>query len=603
MYGLTDPIIGRCYASLAPAFAAREEALRLQTPQTALARAESVKKFFKKNILTSCAFTGVLRTAILEETDFTIEKLCFEDACGCAVPANLYLPRKRDGRVPAVLLPLGHYLEGKANAAYQTMARTFAEMGCAALIFDPPGQGERVLLDDPRKAEEKKDLWCVAQHMHWGDLCYLFGYNFASLMAAESLSAVTYLCEREEIDASRLGAVGQSGGGTAVQYLCALSDALSLAIPIHCTTTCREMLRLHGVGDCEQSFLGFVRQGFDQVDFFLPFMGKDLLILAGSEDYFPLSGAREVQRQLSDCARLLGVREDWARLAVVQGGHVISEEVRRMVYGFVAERFGLTPPAEENDAVRTAGELSALLPGKADENRRALLRKIVGVCPQKRGGGFSQEEQKALEEIFRPAYADRMEPTAEGFLVTGGEATTTTECILYRGTSDRLLVLADSGAWHAKREILELAQGASVLLLHPQGMDVYRESDGEGFDADAEYFYLSVLCGAPIGAQRAAQGVAAARHAGELLSVREIACIGTGSGALTALLCKRLLPGVTSVRAEGGFLDVLAALRGEGTAYRRTDVIPGLLQAVSVEALCGDLALLEGERRHELWSL
>ena len=50
MYGLTDPIIGRCYASLAPAFAAREEALRLQTPQTALARAESVKKFFKKNI-------------------------------------------------------------------------------------------------------------------------------------------------------------------------------------------------------------------------------------------------------------------------------------------------------------------------------------------------------------------------------------------------------------------------------------------------------------------------------------------------------------------------------------------------------------------------
>ena len=274
-----------------------------------------------------------------------------------------------------------------------------------------------------------------------------------------------------------------------------------------------------------------------------------------------------------------------------------------MVYSFVAERFGLTPPGAENAAVRTAGELNAFLPGKADESRRALFRKIVDVSPQKQGGGFPQEEQDALAEIFRPVYADRTERTAEGFRVTGSRATVSTECRLYRGTADRLLVLADSGAWHARREILELARGASVLLLHPEGMDAYRESDGEGFDADAEYFYLSVLCGAPIGAQRAAQGLAAVRYASELLSAREIECIGTGSGALTALLCRKLLPGVTSLRAEGGFLDVLAALRGEGTAYRRTDVIPGLLQAVSVESLCGDLARLDGERRNELWSL
>ena len=145
--------------------------------------------------------------------------------------------------------------------------------GCAALIFDPRrGRGERVLLDDPRGGGEK-DQGASRSNTHWGDLCYLFGYNFASLMAAESLPP-SLTCVNGKKSMLRAWAQGgKVAGEPPCRHLCALSDALSLAIPIHCTTTCRGDAAFARRGDCEQASWALCGRALTRWTF-LPFMGE-----------------------------------------------------------------------------------------------------------------------------------------------------------------------------------------------------------------------------------------------------------------------------------------------------------------------------------------
>ena len=48
----------------------------------------------------------------------------------------------------------------------------------------------------------------------------------------EGIRALDYLAGRPDIDASRLGCTGNSGGGTQTSYLMALDDRIAAAAPI-----------------------------------------------------------------------------------------------------------------------------------------------------------------------------------------------------------------------------------------------------------------------------------------------------------------------------------------------------------------------------------
>ena len=313
-----------------------------------------------------------------------------------------------------------------------------------------------------------------------------------------------------------------------------------------------------------------MRQGFDQVDF-PALYGGNLLILAGSGLFFRFrargrcSGSFPTARAPSRVRERLGAASRCTGRPCHLGGGPPD--------GLRLCGRTLRPDASGGKKRRRCvrRELSALLPGKADETGGRCCGRSWVYVPKTGRRFLSGGAEGSGGEIFRPAYADRMEPTAEGFLVTGGSDHDDRMHPL--PGNDRLLVLADSGAWHAKREILELAQGASVLL-HPQGWTSTARADERALTPMPNISICRSLSGAP--SARSGTGVAAARHAGELLSVRRDRVHRHGKRPLTAPSVQRLLPGVTSVRAEGGFLDGARGHKGEGTAYRRTDVIQGL---------------------------
>src|SRR6476646_1843144 len=86
-------------------------------------------------------------TGRLERPGYVIEKVIFESLPQYFVTANLYRPRAA-GRYPGVLMPLGHYSQGKV--AEERIAANLALKGFVALAYDPLGQGERQQAYDRR---------------------------------------------------------------------------------------------------------------------------------------------------------------------------------------------------------------------------------------------------------------------------------------------------------------------------------------------------------------------------------------------------------------------------------------------------------------------
>ena len=82
-------------------------------------------------------------TGVIERPGYRIEKLTFESRPRLYVTANLYVPA-RTGRLPAILGPLGHSVNGKAWPSYQKLFTNLARKGYVVLAYDPFGQGERI---------------------------------------------------------------------------------------------------------------------------------------------------------------------------------------------------------------------------------------------------------------------------------------------------------------------------------------------------------------------------------------------------------------------------------------------------------------------------
>ncbi len=248
---------------------------------------------------------------VLERDNYKIEKVIFESQPHFYVTANLYLPKKGRGPYPGILFPLGHELGGKSNPTWQQMLGSLATKGYVALTWDPIGQGERVQLYDPDFGDSKV-FRSTTEHTIMGIQCLLAGDNLARYTIWDGMRALDYLVSREEVDATRIGCTGNSGGGTHTAYLSALEDRIKVAAPSCYLTSWRRLLESIGPQDAEQVLIPFLSDGLDQADFVHAFAPKPYLILSAIRDFFSISGARETYAEAKRIYALLGEREKLA---------------------------------------------------------------------------------------------------------------------------------------------------------------------------------------------------------------------------------------------------------------------------------------------------
>src|SRR5207248_3536007 len=134
----------------------------------------------------------------------------YDSQPGFTVSALLYLP-STPPPYPGVLFPCGHSENGKAADAYQRACMLLAKNGLAVLCCDPVGQGERKQILTPDGAGQ---FPATREHTMEGVGAILLGTNLARTMIWDGMRGIDYLQSRPDIDSSRIGCTGNSGGGT-----------------------------------------------------------------------------------------------------------------------------------------------------------------------------------------------------------------------------------------------------------------------------------------------------------------------------------------------------------------------------------------------------
>ncbi|HOD84487.1 MAG: Acetyl xylan esterase (AXE1) [Planctomycetes bacterium ADurb.Bin126] len=243
--------------------------------------------------------------AKVDRGDYRIEKVIFESQPKHFVTAILYLP-KTDPPYPGVLVPCGHSANGKAIGAYQLASILLARSGCAALCYDPIGQGER---HQVLKPDGKALMGTTTEHQAHSAACVLLGRNVATYRIWDGMRAMDYLASRSEVDAKHLGCTGNSGGGTLTSYLMALDERILAAAPSCYLTTFEKVLEKIGPQDAEQIIHAQLALGMDHADYVLMRAPRPTLILSATKDFFDIGGTWETFRQAKRFYGRLGFPE------------------------------------------------------------------------------------------------------------------------------------------------------------------------------------------------------------------------------------------------------------------------------------------------------
>lgn len=276
------------------------------------ADAERRKKIVRQKILDAIGglpdYSGPLNARVtgkIEAEGYVIEKVVYESLPGFYVTANLYRPA-RPGRYPGVLLQAGHTQEGKAEP--QLLAANLALKGFVALAFDPAGQGERVQTYDSQTKRPAAG-WSVTEHINAGAQARMVDDGLARYFIWDAKRSIDYLASRPEVDASRLGAAGCSGGGALTTFIGGLDSRLKAVIP-SCFPNSYRLLFNVEAQDGEMAVPQEVFRGLDTADFVeLSAPGAAWQIHATERDYFTPEGARMVYEEARRWYRLYGAEE------------------------------------------------------------------------------------------------------------------------------------------------------------------------------------------------------------------------------------------------------------------------------------------------------
>lgn len=270
-------------------------------------------------------------TGVVERDTYKIEKLIFESRPGFLVTANLYLPKGRSGRLPAVVGTCGHSLTGKAEKAYQAFCQGLARMGYVVLIYDPIGQGERLQYTD---ADLKPRVGVgTREHLYAGNQQFLVGEFVGTWRAWDGIRALDYLLTREEVDPKHVGVTGNSGGGTMTTWLCGVEQRWTMAAPSCFVTTFRRNLENELPADTEQCPPRAIGLGLDHDDFIAALAPKPVILLAKEKDYFDARGNLEAYLRLKRLYKLLGAEENIGQF-FGPTYHGYSQENREAMYGW-----------------------------------------------------------------------------------------------------------------------------------------------------------------------------------------------------------------------------------------------------------------------------
>ena len=553
---------------------------------------------------------------------YRVERVIYESRPDFPVTAALYLP---DGPppFPAVLVPCGHSANGKEAEPYQRASILLAKNGIAALCFDPISQGERSQL--LRAGGKPATKGGTSEHTMIAVGALLVGSGAATIEIWDGIRGLDYLESRPEIDASRLGCSGNSGGGTQTAYIMALDDRVAAAAPSCYITSLERLFATIGPQDAEQNINGQVAFGMDHADYVTMRAPKPTLIVCGTRDYFDIDGAWGSFREAKLSFGRLGFGE---RIDLFESDEphgftrprreAATRFMRRWLLGvedaIVEGDFPIAKAGELN--VTETGQVLSAIPGAvsafdlnreraealakgrkplAPEALRAEVRERLALPavrpPIPSGEGPEMNGLVSLRDRFAVELrAEVTEPGIEVPLVLFNplEPVADKPMVVYIG-ADRALA-APGGPIETRAKA-----GQFVAMVDPRGMGetepTWKGSGRAGaFGNEEKEAFLALHLGRPLLGQRVFDLLQVLRVLRPLDRPARFHLIGVGEGGPIALHAALLDHAVESVELERSLVSWSAVATGTLSQDQLASVVPGVLEAYDLPDLAAALA-------------
>lgn len=279
--------------------------------------------------------------AVIEHEDYSVASVLLQTYPGYYLGGNLYRPIGQSGPFPAVVSPHGHWRYGRfENSELNSVpgrAISLARQGYVVFAYDMVGWNDT--MQTPHGfAGPREELWV---------------FGSLGLQLWNSIRVADYLVSLPDVDSSRLGVTGASGGGTQAFLLAAVDDRIGYSAPVNMVS-----FQMQGGSRCENAPL--LRIDTNNVEIAAAFAPKPQLLVSATGDWTVNVPTREfpaVQRIYA----LLDAKSnvEWRQF---DSPHNYHQDSREAVYRFFGKHI-LADPESAHFTERSSrpDQLSELL--------------------------------------------------------------------------------------------------------------------------------------------------------------------------------------------------------------------------------------------------
>lgn len=493
----------------------------------------------------------------IERDGYSIEKVELQTMPGFFLGGNLYRPLGRsEKKFPSIVTPHGHWGRGRLHddeiGSIPARCINMARQGYVVFAYDMTGYNDTGLglnhrsfaVNDPRAA-----LWGIS----------VFG-----LQTWNSIRALDFLLTLPDVDSTRIGATGASGGGTQTFVLTAIDDRVNVAAPVN-------MISLHMQGGCLCENAPGLRVDTSNVEIAAMMAPKPMLMVAATGDWTVNTPTKEgpATQQIYS----LFNATDRLRWTQIDAPHNYNKQSREAVYGFFGQwlRDEKGEVKEQPYHTETDADMRVYPDGKAPDGTLGEAQLISQLVEERRRqwqGNLPKnaKEQTAFAKTFEPALRHSLgvEMPLVASIVSATKPVETAEvrgesvAFGRQGRGDRVeaqlydnaknkrtatLVVSDETRPDALTTEL-LGSGRSVLHLQPFSFQTPR-------DQRADFFTTYNRTALANGVQDILTAVAYLKQRG----YRTIELVGVGRAGLSALLARAFAPEVSRAVFDVDGLD------------------------------------------------
>lgn len=245
---------------------------------------------------------------------YTVRNFYLETFPGLYVCGSIYAPSSK-GKHPLIICPNGHFGNGRYNKAQQQRMATLARMGAICVDYDLYGWGESEL-QVGSEAHQTADAHII--------------------QAMNGISILDFMMERKDVDPSRVGVNGGSGGGTQTVLLSVLDDRYTAACPV-------VSLASHFDGGCPcESGMPIQRSGGGtcNAELAAAFAPRPMMVVSDGGDWTHTVPELEYP-YLQRIYGFYGASDNVGNVHLPDERHDFGPNKRNAVYDFFIDTFGL----------------------------------------------------------------------------------------------------------------------------------------------------------------------------------------------------------------------------------------------------------------------